>query len=315
MAIESIRARASFAPQTKVPWKEADAYNVQNIIHKADVPSEKWIEVSTENIGSWRDISRSVYMRWGITINAMEIASKHYDKVTEDKHLRINTIRSVHGSAIQVPLSQWTGPQASKRYIDSGELIAAYGFTDMFGILEDIIFDANEIFYSHNPLKLLEGSEYKLERRAYAMRDQKSEAWDAIWSERFTKWRRKKLYDGLHKVTKAYWTVANLQPPSHYQHTTLENWVETIRMFSILRNHITHNAPLVTEELSESCKIIGSMSFDFKEGEAIEVKLFHLQAIECFIDQYLTALNAALIELIYGHGYFQRIFEGRSKNS
>jgi len=65
----------------------------------------------------------------------------------------------------------------------------------------------------------------------------------------------------------------------------------------------------VTKELQDACQITGNMSFAFKEGEAIEVKLYHLQAIECFIDQYLTALNMSHIELVYGQGHFKKLIK------
>jgi hypothetical protein len=81
----------------------------------------------------------------------------------------------------------------------------------------------------------------------------------------------------------------------------------TIKMFGVLRNHITHSAPHVTQELSESCEIKGNMEFSFQEGDQLKVELFHLMAIECFIDQYLTALNMSLLESIYGYGHWAKL--------
>lgn len=78
-------------------------------------------------------------------------------------------------------------------------------------------------------------------------------------------------------------------------------------MFGILRNHITHSAPNVTDELSDSCNIKGNMEFSFQEDEILCVSLFHLMAIECFIDQYLSALNMSLLELVYGYGHWAKL--------
>ena len=65
--------------------------------------------------------------------------------------------------------------------------------------------------------------------------------------------------------------------------------------------------PTVTQELEESCKIKGNMGFNFSAGAELKVELFHLMAIECFIDQYLTALNMSLLELVYGKDHWAKL--------
>jgi hypothetical protein len=67
-----------------------------------------------------------------------------------------------------------------------------------------------------------------------------------------------------------------------------------------LRNLIVHSAPTVSQELADYCKIPTSMTFDFKEGELLHVELHHLQSIECFLDQYLCALNISILEKANG---------------
>ena len=307
MSIDSIRKRTSFAPQKKIEWKDHDGQGIQNWIHRTDKTEEKWVEETTETIGAWRDISRSVYLRWAITINAMHVSVDHYKKLPSDRRLQTETIRVPNGSAVKVPLAIWTGEEASERYTESRELIAAYGFADMYGVLEDVIFEAHEIFLRHNPQGLIKGKEYRDLRRKYANRDSNFDAWEVAWSKRFEVWRRKKLYDGLPRVAQSYWTSAALRKPSTYEHTDITDWMATIKMFGVLRNHITHSAPHVTQELSESCKIKGNMEFSFQEGDQLKVELFHLMAIECFIDQYLTALNMSLLESIYGYGHWAKL--------
>ncbi|SOH94752.1 hypothetical protein SAMN06273572_105176 [Monaibacterium marinum] len=88
-----------------------------------------------------------------------------------------------------------------------------------------------------------------------------------------------------------------MQRPSKYIHTDVPDWADTISMFGELRNHITHSTPTATEKLEKSCNIKGNMGFSFKSGDSIFVNLFHLMAIECFIDQYLNTLNTSLIDL------------------
>lgn len=307
MAVDSIRKRTSFAPQKKIEWRDHQGEGIQNWIHQTEKAEEKWIEETTKTIGVWRDISRSVYLRWAITINAMHVSAKHYASLSADRRLKTETIRSLDGNAVKVPLAVWTGAEASERYGESQELIAAYGFADMYGVIEDIVFDAHEIFRRHQPGDLIKGSEFKDLRRLYAKRGENPDAWASAWSKRFEDWRRKKLYDGLPRVALSYWTGCGLKEPSTYKYTNVSDWMDTIKMFSVLRNHITHSAPTVTQELEESCKIKGSMGFNFSAGAELKVELFHLMAIECFIDQYLTALNMSLLELVYGKGHWAKL--------
>jgi hypothetical protein len=307
MAIDSIRKRTSFAPQTKIEWRDHEGQGIQNWIHRTEKPEEKWIEETTETIGSWRDISRSVYLRWAITINAMDVSANYYRDLADDRRLKTETLRAANGAAVKVPLAVWTGAEASERYAESKELIAAYGFADMYGVIEDITFDAHEIFNRHNPQNLMKGPDYKELRRKFAKREEDHEVWSDAWLKRFEDWRRKKLYDGLPHVARSYWNACGLKKPSPYQHTEIADWMDTIKMFGVLRNHITHSAPNVTEELADACNIKGSMGFDFKAGAELKVELFHLMAIECFIDQYLAALNMSLLELVYGYGHWAKL--------
>jgi hypothetical protein len=307
MALDSIRKRTSFAPQNKISWQDHDGQGVQNFIHHAGNDDEKWIEETTEQIGVWRDVSRSVYLRWALTINAMHVSSDHYRKFTGDQRLKTEPIRGMNGVPTRVPLAIWPGTEASDRYQESSELIAAYGFADMYGVVEDITFDAHEIFLRHNPQSLIKGADYKDVRRKFSRRAERPDDWVVAWSKRYEDWRRKKLYDGLPRVAQSYWTTAHLRKPSTYEHTNITDWMETIKMFGVLRNHITHSAPNVTTELSEACEIKGNMNFSFTEGAHLKVELFHLMSIECFVDQYLTALNLSLLELVYGYGHLARL--------
>jgi hypothetical protein len=307
MAVDSIRKRTSFAPQKKIEWRDHQGEGIQNWIHRTEKVEEKWIEETTETIGSWRDISRSVYLRWAITINAMHVSAKHYENLPEDRRLKTETLRSSNGVAEKIPLAIWSGAEASERYVESQELISAYGFADMYGVIEDIVFDAHEIFRRHQPGDLIKGPEFRDLRRKLAKKDDDPEAWEAAWSKRFEDWRRKKLYDGLPRVALSYWTGCGLKEPSTYKYTNVADWMDTIKMFGVLRNHITHSAPMVTRELEDSCKIKGNMGFSYVTGTELNVELFHLMAIECFIDQYLTALNMSLLELVYGKGHWAKL--------
>jgi hypothetical protein len=300
LTVQSIRKRASFAPQTRIDWKDRDLHSITNVLHETDKEEERWIAESTARLGDWRDMSRTVYLRWSLTMNAMEIARDHYAALPNDRALQTVTLRAPDGLARQVPLAIWSGPEASKNYAASQELVAAYGFADLYGVIEDITFDAYEIYLRHHPEPLMQGANYKSLRQAWRGREKNQDAWRRAWSERYDAWRRKKLYDGLGRVVRNYWAGAGLRAPSNYRLTDIGDWVATTEMFGKLRNHIKHSATHVTPELAEACAIRTNMGFSFKEGDALVVELHHLMAIECFVDQYLTALNISLLELVHG---------------
>lgn len=59
-------------------------------------------------------------------------------------------------------------------------------------------------------------------------------------------------------------------------------------------------APRTSDRLAALSNTQTSMTFDFVAGEALDVKLHHLQSIECFCDQQLTAVNMSLLERAIG---------------
>jgi hypothetical protein len=105
---------------------------------------------------------------------------------------------------------------------------------------------------------------------------------------------------GFGRVFRAYYQAADLRRPSMYKHTDIDTWCDTINGVAELRNLIVHGAPCVSSELSEFSKRPTSMSFDFVEGAPLIVRLHHMQSIECFADQLLTALNISLLEKAIG---------------
>lgn len=98
--VKSIRARALFFPQQHIERMQGEAkLEISNFIHRTEKLEEKWIEETTEKIGDWKDLSRSIYLRWAITINAMCLAAERYKEFPTDKALRTNTMRSRNGQA------------------------------------------------------------------------------------------------------------------------------------------------------------------------------------------------------------------------
>ncbi|SOH94751.1 hypothetical protein SAMN06273572_105175 [Monaibacterium marinum] len=164
----SIRSRYSFTPQQKFESGDFKIEDITNIIHTSTCPEEDWIAQTTQKIGDWRDMSRSVYLRWALTINAMEVSQKYYEELEPNRALQTQTIRVENGIPKRVTLVNWDGREASEKYIASQEPISAYGFADMYGVIEDITFEAYEIYLQFNPVTLLKGSDYKDLRNLYA---------------------------------------------------------------------------------------------------------------------------------------------------
>ena len=71
-------------------------------------------------------------------------------------------------------------------------------------------------------------------------------------------------------------------------------------MIALLRHHIVHGMPTVTAELANLSNRPTSLTFDFTEGAPLKVALHHLQSVECFIDQLLSAVNLSLLEKAIG---------------
>lgn len=301
----NLRQKAIFVPHIRIPWREGGAVVAQpnNMVYKAQTPEEAWLEEATGKIGEWRSLTRSVYLRWAITINASELAQQRYRDLPEDRGLRTMTLRMVDGRPEQVPLAVWPAREAAQHYSTTTPLIAAYGVADLFGALEDIIFDFYEIFLRSNPQPLTHGPEYRDLRRLWHNRNNDAESgtqWRTAWQERFNSWRRKRAYDGLGDVLVALYRHAGLKRPSHYKHADVADWAGTLEMIAELRNLVVHGAATVSQRLAELSNTPTSLTFDFQVEADLDVKLHHLQSVECFGDQLLTAFNMSLMEKALG---------------
>ena len=303
----NLRARANFVDHVRVGWREWDGTDLKanNMIYKATGAHDVWIEEATGQIGDWRSLTRGVYLRWAITINASVLAEERYRAMPSDQALYTNALRVERGTPQQVPLVIWPAPDAADHYRQTTPLIAAYGVADLFGALEDVIFAFYEIVLRHNPLPIIKGTEFQNLRRIWRERDssaQAEETWRTAWNDRYDKWRRKKAYDGLHAVLQALFTHAGLQRPSSYQYTHISDWCRTLEMIGELRHHVIHGAAVVSDKLGNLSNTQTSLTFDFVAGAALDVKLHHLQSVECFCDQLLTAINLSLMEKAIGPG-------------
>lgn len=297
---ESIRRRAGFTEHIKASFLEVRPEEAANIILPKSETYPGWISDITGQIGEWRSYIRDVYLRWAITINAMHLATDHWKGRSDDVALQTVSLRTdKEGCGSPVPIAVWPASVAVKNYQKATPLLSAYGVCDLFGAFEEVIFDMYAVYLNDTPEEIIKGEEYRDLRRLYRRRSEDEEAqkkWEEAWVERLTKWRRKRLYDGLHNVLKAFFEKTGLKRPSSFKHTDIDDWCRTIEAIGELRNCVTHGMGTVTPRLAELTGRLPGDAFRFKEGDALEVHLRHLMFVECFSDQLLTAINVACIE-------------------
>jgi hypothetical protein len=296
-----IRSQVNFVPHVHLLPIEGDnnCPPITNVIVRVNDSEDKWIEETTEKIGDWRSLSRTTYIRWSLAINGLMVASERYQDWPGDRKFVVKTMR-IDGEA---SIAEWSGETTSEHCKSTAELIAANCIVDLYGCLEEVVFEAYRIYLNHNPLAILPGDCFRELRRLFRKfqaGEEGGEAWPEQWEKRVTSWQRKRLYDGLGKVLKSYFQHTGLERPSWYQLTTVDTWAETISGISELRNLITHGGTKVSQELADFSERPFAATFDFETGAPLVVKTHHMQSVEMFIDQLLFALNISLTEKAFG---------------
>lgn len=269
---------------------------INNFIVEPKLDEDKWIKTTTEKIGDWRSYFRSTYIRWALTINGLHEAKDRYEsKKGEDVLFKIDSLRANGLENIAL----WDMETTGKNYAETIPMIAAWGLLDLYSCIEEFVFELYRIYLTQHPESIIKGPEFsdlRRLRKEAPNSEEKNQQWAEALDERLNSWQRKRLYDGLSKVFLSYTSITNIKTPSIYTKSTVEMWAETIKGIGELRNCFTHGVEVVTKDLSDFSAQPNSMSFDFREGDRLNVQLHHLQSVECFLDQLLTAINLSLIE-------------------
>ncbi len=270
--------------------------SIDNIIIDPQSEDMKWIKDTTEQIANWRAYFRSTYIRWALTINGLHIAKEKYEsKKGDPTDFKISSLRQKGLESIAI----WNMDTTATNCNETIPMIASWGLSDLYSNLEEFVFEIFKIYLNNHPDSLIKGKEFahlrRLKRDAINSEVDKN-IWESAWVDRLNAWQRKRLYDGLSAVFLSYINTAGLKAPSSFTQTTVETWAETIKGIAELRNCFTHGIDTVTKELADFSKTPYSMLFDFIEGKPLIIELKHLQSVECFLDQLLTALNYSLIE-------------------
>ncbi|HAG80994.1 MAG TPA: hypothetical protein DCL61_07440 [Cyanobacteria bacterium UBA12227] len=281
--------------------------SIDNIIVKADSPEKQWIEDVTQQIGDWRAKLRSTYIRWALSINGLHIAAEKYADPELAMHHKF-TVTSLRPDDDQninpCVIAEWDGLTASDAHRKTIPMLTAFGIIDLYANLEEVIFALYRTYLNYHPEQLLQGNEFRelrrLKREAEAD-SLKCNAWETAWQKRLNDWQRKKIYDGLGQVFKRFCNTAGIKTPSTYKQTTVETWAKSIDIVSFVRNALIHGETIVSEELETLCTKTKpyACGFDFKSGEPLVIQLIHLQRVDLFCEQLLSALNISLCELAF----------------
>ncbi len=274
-----------------------------NIIRKASTEKGAWVEQACNGIGDWRAVFRSTYLRWALAINGVHVAAERYSDATWKGTHKCFYAKSLRmdptGSAENVCIAQWDGETAAKNHLRTQPMLVAYGIIDLAACFEEWVFALYRCYLDQYPDLLIKGKEFKDLRRLRkeaAGNPALFAEWTQRWTERVDAWQKNRAYDGLNAVFRALLAEAGLKRPTSYQHTDVDTWVDSLRLVVVLRNLLIHGVNKVNDELEELSGKPYSLGFDFKAGDSLELELWHLQSVECFADQLLSAVNLSLVE-------------------
>jgi hypothetical protein len=238
-------------------------------------------------------------MRWAITINALHVARDRYRALHGQTGLSVYHLKAAGDDVVKEHLVIWSGEQAAENYELSIPLMSAYGVQDMYGAMEEIIFDLYEVYLNENRHDILKGDEFRdLRRLERESRNDKevAGAYEKAWQERLDGWRRKKLYSGLHNVFHSFWNRAGLKRPPWYKHTDIGDWCTTIEIFGELRNLITHGEDKASQRLEELVSKQPFLGLTFEAGTELHIKLSDMMIMEHFLVNLLNTINLSLFQ-------------------
>jgi hypothetical protein len=276
---------------------------INNVIANAKTAQGQWVERITTLIGPARAEFRSTYIRWALAINGLHVAADKYRETgwqATHQGFTVSSVRADNTGETRIEaIAEWDGETAANHHLASTPMLLSYGIIDLYACLEEWVFDVYRAYLEVYPDSLLRGDEFRELRRLRSESTNDAVAqtsWAQAWKKRLDDWQRNRIYDGLDKVFLSFCNEARLKRPSKYKHTDIQSWAESLRLIAVVRNSLIHGSETVNAELGALCGKPHSLGFAFKTGDRLSLKLIHLQAIECFTDQLLTAINISLME-------------------
>jgi hypothetical protein len=297
----SARGQFDLVGHTLIRYEElSNVEAANNWIITSKNPDDDWSTALMKQIGEWRAVLRSTYIRWAMAINGLYVAAAKYEADASPKKFTVKSMRTDPSGPHQQVIAEYSFKEAAEDHLKIQPMLCAHGFIDMYAGLEEMIFGMYRKYLATNPDHLMEGASYrdlrKLRNNAQNSPEEKA-AWEEALRQRLDKWQRKKLYDGLDKVLLAFFHNAGLKTPSGYTQTTVETWSESIAGISLIRNLLIHGESRVPQELEDFCQKPHGLGFQFKTGGLLRLSIVDLQLLELFCDTLLTAFNLSLMEL------------------
>lgn len=273
-----------------------------NFIVEAPHPDLQWVADATERIGAWRDLMRSTYVQWCVAINGLHVAAAQLSRPEWQIPARrfiVNGVRpTAHDRSQRAVIADFSGPDAARAHMDTINKLATWGFVELLGMFEDLVFDLYRIYLWGNPGDLINNNRGLKQLWRRRMDDGESlEAWTEAFSEALDKWQKKKGYLGLHRVFLTFFQRSGLRE-HEVSRTTPEDWARSLRLLATVRNAIVHGQQSVTREVVEALDAARPyhLGLSFKEGEPLELDVNYLGVTELFADQLLTAINLSLVQ-------------------
>jgi hypothetical protein len=294
------RGQFDLVGHTLIRYEElAVSDGVNNFIITPENPEDEWTTSLMKQIGEWRAVLRSTYIRWAMAINGLHVAAAKYKAETTPKKFTVSSIRSDRSGPHQKVIAEYSFKEAAQYHLNIQPMLCAHGFIDMYAGLEEMVFGMYRKYLLANPDQLIEGPDFKdlrKLRRNASDSPQAKEAWDKALLERLDQWQRNRLYDGLNKVFLAFCQSSGLKTPAGYTQSTVATWSDSIAGISLVRNLLIHGENTVPQELEEFSLKPHGLGFKFKGGQLLRLSLFELHVLETFCDSLLTALNLSLME-------------------
>ena len=263
-----------------------------SVIIPPEDPGDEWTRVLMHMIGEWRAVLRSTYIRWAMAINGLHVAAAKYKSETLAKEFVVTSIRVDRSGADRTEvIAKYSFQEASEAHLRVQGMLCAHGFIDLYAGLEEMVFGFYRAYLLEKPDILMRGPAFDSLRKLHRASSGSEES-RAAWNKALIK----RLYDGLNKVFLAFCQNAGLQTPSGYTETSIESWADPIAGISLMRNLLIHGETTVPQELADFCEKPYSLGFSFDAGKPLRLSLLHLQLLEAFSDQLLTALNFSFVE-------------------
>jgi hypothetical protein len=295
----SARGQFDLVGHTLIRYEELSSVEAaNNWIITSENPNDDWSSALMKQIGEWRAVLRSTYIRWAMAINGLHVAAAKYEADASPKKFTVNSMRTGPSGPHQQVIAEYSFKEAADNHLKIQPMLCAHGFIDMYAGLEEMIFGMYRKYLTTNPDHLLEGASYRdLRRLKNNARNSPREkaAWEEALRQRLDKWQRKKLYGGLDKVLLAFFHNAGLKTPAGYTQSTVETWSESIAGISLIRNLLIHGESHVPQELEDFCQKPHGLGFRFKTGGLLRLSILDLQLLELFCDSLLTAFNLSLM--------------------